>query len=925
MKRQLLIMSITSALIISQLPFNFNKVRAEEIVSEIANQKDESISQQKKAEDSEKTEGSTQAGEIVNEDVEKEQTSIAETTVSEEVNLAEKKVKTASDETTKADVVDEGVMGTSHWWLLNDGTIYIGDGQINKDESPWQQYKDTINKISFYNYDTASSAKVTTTDNIDSLFADLGDVYFENMTSFDTSGATSMARLFKGTTVLNESIELKSFLNTANVESMASMFNESQFLNLDITGLDTSKVTNADHMFEKANINTLNMSDLDFSSLTNMTAMFRQFKGERLLANNLDTHNVLDMTNLFYNAMISEASIDQLDTSSVVNMSGMFNKSMLKGADVTGFNTGNVTDMSYMFEGAYGLKGERLNYSTGKVTSMLRMFASSDFENLDLSGFDTANVTDMSGMFQKTNHLQTLNLSGLETAQDASMNAMFQTAVIEKVNITGLDTSSVADMGSMFAESNITEINLAELDTGNVTDMSSMFSESKFPILNLLNFDTSKVTTMNYMFQKSAVKEIDFSSFDMSNVKDAGGMFSFMSGIRELDLSPLDTSNVTEMGNMLYGMSLGKIILGPNSYFKGIPAPRKFADDPRDGVVTGNWIAADNSSKAYTPEDFAANYGTGDLQPGVYIADLKMNAQLDIDLSFSKDSESIAVGDDLVGTIKIIHTGEAESVSDATDIKLETSIMNDEFLINGNGTVEKFDKDGNSLSESKLTEFETASFSTDLGQLAPGESFTVTLPGKVWNNISSLTDEGQSKIKLSFDNGESSRRQEVTNDYYVNNGSLAFDYVPDILHFEKVQLDKQSKDVLVDRLDPDWKVVVSDLRGTNTDEDNNVARQNWELSVKSKGFVNEKNEAVSLNTMSVAFIDESGKQWLLDNENAVVMEEHRVRGETPLNDNQIAVFSEKEQGLKTIVHNSIQLKSDEVYRAQLDLELTVAP
>ncbi len=174
-------------------------------------------------------------------------------------------------------------------------------------------------------------------------------------------------------------------------------------------------------------------------------------------------------------------------------------------------------------------------------------------------------------------------------------------SLTEIVGLEKLDTSDVTEMSAMFELCiSLTSLDLSKLNVSKVNSTVDMFNRCKaLTILNLLELNTSSLTNMGRMFKGcTSLKSLDFSSFNTSNVTTMQGMFS-------------DTR-------------LTSITLGDNSKFRGedldLPAPSALneGDD-----LTGNWIRQDGNSKAYSPKDFTANYGKGDLKSGTYIAEIK--------------------------------------------------------------------------------------------------------------------------------------------------------------------------------------------------------------------------------------------------------------------------------------------------------------
>ena len=167
------------------------------------------------------------------------------------------------------------------------------------------------------------------------------------------------------------SIEGIEYLNTVNVTTMQSMFEDCRSL----TSLDVS------------NFNTANV--------TNMYAMFRGCSGLTSLdLRNFNTANVTNMYRMFYNC------------------------SGLTSLDVSNFNTANVTDMGRMFYGCSNLTTLDLsNFNTANVTNMTSMFQScSSLTNIYVgSQWSTAAVMDGTGMFTSCTNL----VGGAGTPYDA--------------------------------------------------------------------------------------------------------------------------------------------------------------------------------------------------------------------------------------------------------------------------------------------------------------------------------------------------------------------------------------------------------------------------------------------------------------------------------------------------------------------------
>lgn len=257
-------------------------------------------------------------------------------------------------------------------------------------------------------------------------------------------------------------------------------------------------------------------------------------------------------------------------------------------------------------ENAVSANSVRKIIFTGKVTApkqSQQLFAHLNnlVEIVGLQNMDTSNVTNMYGMFLGTSNLVSLDLSNFDTSNVTRMASMFQEArSLTNLDLSTFNTSRLSDMGSMFDQAvNLTNLDLSNFNTSNVSSMENMFYGARnLTNINLSNFETSNVTTMY-------------------------GMFSGTSNIKNLNLSSFDTSKVSSMTQMFNSMkSLSTLTLGDKFKFLknsslGVPAPQNIEDK-----ITGKWTRKDGKSKGYSPADFMANYGSGDLTAGTYVAEI---------------------------------------------------------------------------------------------------------------------------------------------------------------------------------------------------------------------------------------------------------------------------------------------------------------
>lgn len=253
---------------------------------------------------------------------------------------------------------------------------------------------------------------------------------------------------------------------------------------------------------------SLNLSGLDTSTVTNMSGLFEGCSG------------------------LTELDISGIDTSKVTNMSYMFSGcSRLTSLGVSGFDTSKVTDMDYMFCDCSGLTELSLsNFNTSNVNYMRSVFnGCSGLRMLDLSNFDTTNVITMNGMFYECCSLLTLDLKHFNTTNVTNMGVMFsRCSNLNLLDVSRFETKKVTDMSGMFARcTSLSKLNISNFDTENVTHMGQMFSDcSSLSELDVSSFNTINVMYMGGMFYNcSNLTELDISRWDMTNVADTTNMF----------------------------------------------------------------------------------------------------------------------------------------------------------------------------------------------------------------------------------------------------------------------------------------------------------------------------------------------------------------------------------------------------------------
>ena len=322
---------------------------------------------------------------------------------------------------------------------------------------------ETITNISLLNVSGASSMyamfQFTGYKSMTSL--DLGSNFntqsAKNMSfMFNGTGYMSMTNLNLGSKFIPSKVtNMKAMFQSTGYTAMTSLDLGENF--------DTSKVTDMSYMFFNAGytaMTSLNLgNNFDTSSATTMSAMFSKVGYTALesldLKNKFNTSNVTTMRTMFenagYTAMTSLNLGENFDTSSVTDMSYMFNKCGYTAMDSLNlgnkFNTSNVTNMFVMFQHTGHTKMTSLDlgdkFDTSSVTDMTGMFLGTGYvamTSLNLRDkFDTSNVTSMYATFQETGYTAMTSLylgDKFDTSKVTNMKDMFyKTGALSMTNL----------------------------------------------------------------------------------------------------------------------------------------------------------------------------------------------------------------------------------------------------------------------------------------------------------------------------------------------------------------------------------------------------------------------------------------------------------------------------------------------------------
>lgn len=176
------------------------------------------------------------------------------------------------------------------------------------------------------------------------------------LAGFDTSSVTAMAEMFRGCGC--ETLDLSTF-QTGSVTDMRGMFEESAVSSLTLQSWDTGKVTDMSGMFRGCTrLKTLDLSGLNTAAVQTMAGMFENSGITGIDLKHFNTGKVTDLSYLFAGCEgVTKLDLRGLETQNVQTMASMFRGcSNLTQVDVTSFDTSSVTDMSGMFFLCYELK-----------------------------------------------------------------------------------------------------------------------------------------------------------------------------------------------------------------------------------------------------------------------------------------------------------------------------------------------------------------------------------------------------------------------------------------------------------------------------------------------------------------------------------------------------------------------------------------
>jgi len=420
----------------------------------------------------------------------------------------------------------------------------------------------------------------------ENLFESCDNISEIDLSKFDTSEVTSMARMFSDCRYL-EYINFEN-INTSSVINMAFMFRNCEYLTeLDLRMFKTSKLKSMDYMFAQAySLYFLDLTSFDTSQVTSMRNLFYEMEFlKHIDLSNFNTSKVTDMELIFglcYSLV--DLDISSFDTSKVINMYGMFaGCSSLKEINFTNFDTSSVITMKYMFLQCKSLISLDISsFNTSKVQNMEDMFYyCTGLKYINLTGIDITNVYYMEYMFSMCTSLESLDLSSFIFMQADVNHLFYEDKALNKiifskkykiveyveymfsgcssltsVNLYNFEFGIVESLNYLFYGcSSLVSVDLSYIDTFQVSKMEYIFYGCNSLItLNFSNWITSSVTTISSMFYDcTSLISLDLSNFDTSLVVNMKDLFFNCVSLTSINLKSFDTSKVTDMQSMFYG------------------------------------------------------------------------------------------------------------------------------------------------------------------------------------------------------------------------------------------------------------------------------------------------------------------------------------------------------------------------------------
>lgn len=171
-----------------------------------------------------------------------------------------------------------------------------------------------------------------------------------------------------------------------------------------------------------------------------------------------------------------------------------------------------VTDMSFMFADCSIFNQPINHWDVRNINNMSNLFLSARSFNQPLNNWDVSKVTNMSQMFAAAlSFNQPLNSWNVGNVVD--MGSMFQAALNFNQPLEGWNVSNVTSMVNMFASASSFNQPFERWNVSKVTDMSGMFSNAVDFNQPLGNWDITNAAVarrMDYMLNKSGLNVTNY-------------------------------------------------------------------------------------------------------------------------------------------------------------------------------------------------------------------------------------------------------------------------------------------------------------------------------------------------------------------------------------------------------------------------------
>ena len=460
-----------------------------------------------------------------------------------------------------------------------------------------------------------------------------------DLSNFDTANVKNMSKMFYKCNAL-ETLVVSSF-NTAKVTAMENMFSECNALtNLDLSNFDTAKVTNMENMFSECNaLTSLNLSSFNTPNVTNMANIFYNCSSLKSLdLSKFDTANVTNMEKMFSGCQsLLNLDLSRFRTKKVTNMNSMLaNCKALETLDISGFYTwfdvsGNNPTMTDMFSGTspYSVKfGTHFQFPSWASDPTKFSLSPLPNEKLKEAGlYPTGLVTEINGKWAPSTLQQLLAKHYGKSIPDGTY--MIETRPIKwgdaRCSYDPDSRTLTVNSGNLYGDGPWITTRATSSKGWEINNLKKIVFTGKNKLLDSTYKEQYTFTSLGDLEEIIGLENVDVS--DLTKYRN---MFNGCRSLKSLNLSNFDNTGFATSGDPLYRMFLGcdslsKITLGDKLSFSTIYGhpylPNPKALNNKD-TSTGKWIREDGNSKAYSPTDFMANYGKGDLTAGTYIAEV---------------------------------------------------------------------------------------------------------------------------------------------------------------------------------------------------------------------------------------------------------------------------------------------------------------